>query len=182
MNKTLKTLVLISTCLHFSAGLFNPLYALFVEAIGGTVTQIGFTYATMPAIVAIGLIISGKVTDKTKNEKYYLIAGYVLKTAGFFSLILVNSIAQLILVQAIFGFSYIITTPAYASLYSKNLTQGKYASNWSAWEAATHIAGAVSAIVGSIILSRFDFATLFITMGIFSTIGVLISLTLKNKV
>ncbi len=171
MNTTLKTLILVSLFLHFAAGLLSPVYALYVQSIGGTLEQVGVTFAAMPFIIAIGLLILGKQTDKTGNEESYLLLGYVLKVIGFSGYLLVSTVPQLIIVQCILGISYVISTPAYQSLYTKHLTKGKFAQNWSVWEAVTQLSAATAAIVGSLVLKLFGFQSLFLLMTLFATLG-----------
>ncbi len=85
------------------------------------------------------------------------------------------------MVQIIFGFSEAIGTPAYDSVYSKNLTKGKYASGWGAWESMHYIVVAIAALVGGFVAESFGFQTLFFFMFLLSLVGLLVSLNLLRR-
>jgi MFS family permease len=123
----------------------------------------------------------GKWEDSVKHQEKLLVIGRFLAIIGFIGYLLVETPIHLFIVQIIFGVSTAVVTPAFDSLYSKNLTKGKFASQWGAWESMYAIATGISAIIGAFIAREFGFDILFILMLIFSIISFIVSLYLIKK-
>ena len=85
------------------------------------------------------------------------------------------------MVQIIFGISTAIGTPAFDSLYSKNLQKGKFASQWGTWESMYAITVGIAAIIGGLIAQTYGFKVLFIVMLIISILSFISSLFLIKK-
>ena len=64
------------------------------------------------------------------------------------------------------GLGGAIYAPAFDSVYSRHMTDGKSGRAWGAWEAMDYFAGAVGAAVGGLIATKFGFNTIFIIMGL----------------
>jgi MFS family permease len=181
MREKLKILLLSSLFINLSAGFFGPIYAIFVEEIGGDVLTAGSSYAIFSIAAGILIFILGKWEDSIKHQEKLLVAGRFLAIIGFVGYLLVETPIHLFIVQIIFGISTAVVTPAFDSLYSKNLSKGKFASQWGAWESMYGIATGIAAIIGAFIAKEFGFKSLFILMLIFSIISFIISLYLLKK-
>ena len=88
---------------------------------------------------------------------------------------------KLFLVQILLGISTVITTPACDSFYTKYLEKGKFASQWSAWEATWFVVAGIAALIGAFLVKIFSFKILFLVMFFTSLIGLFLSTQLKEK-
>jgi len=181
MKEKLKILLLSSLFINLSAGLFGPIYAIFVEEIGGDILTAGGSYATFLIASGILILILSKWEDHVKHQEKLLVIGRVLSVIGFVGYLFIQTPIHLFMVQIIFGISTAITTPAFDSLYSKNLSRGKFASQWGMWESTYAIATGIAALVGAFIAREFGFKTLFVIMLILAIISLIASLFLIKK-
>ena len=86
MKNILKILLWSSFLINLSAGLLGPIYAIFVENIGGNLLTAGSAYATFSISSGILIYFLGKWEDKLKHQERILLLGRfltILRTAGY---------------------------------------------------------------------------------------------------
>jgi len=181
MHKQLKLFLAVNSFFVFAIGMFWPIYAIYVQQIGGDILEAGAASAIFMIVSGVGILFMGKVQDKIERDKPVIIVGYSLMSISFLSYFFVSNITQLFLVQVLLGISSVIVTPAYDSFYTKYLEKGKFASQWGAWEASWHIVTGIAALVGAFLAKMFNFRALFMAMFLISLIGLAMSILLKEK-
>ena len=182
MRKELKILLTTNALFVLAAGLFGPIYAVFVEEIGGDLLTAGSAYAAFAIAAGVLILIIGRWEDRVKHQEKLVMLGYALSCLGFVGLLFVREPIHLFIVQVMFGIGEAVLAPAYDGLYSKNLDRGKAASEWGFWEGTERIVMAVAAFVGGFLASVYGFRFLFLVMLGFSVIGLFVSgLLLKRK-
>lgn len=181
MKKELKVLLAVSAMFTLAGGLFGPIYAVFVEQIGGDLLDAGGAYAAFSIATGVLIFILGRWEDHVKHMEKLIIIGYLLNVFGFVGYLLIRNPMDLFLVQILFGISAAINTPAYDGLYSKLMDRGRYASEWGMWESQYYIIGAVAAVSGGFLAEMYGFAFLFQIMLGISIIGFLFTLLLLRK-
>jgi len=182
MREKLKILLFSSFFITLSAGLLGPIYALFVEEIGGNLLIAGGAAAAFSIASGILIFIMGKVEDKIKRQENILIFGRFLTFIGIGGYLLVKSPVHLFAVEILLGIAAALETPAFDSLYSKNLQKGKYASQWGSWEAMSALTAGVAAIIGGYIAYYFGFNILLITMTVIAAISLIVTLLLRKEI
>ena len=181
MHRQLKFFLLINSFFTFALGMFGPIYAIYVQNIGGDILDAGFAWAIFMIISGIGILAMGKLQDRIEHDKPAIIIGYSLEALGFLGYFFVSNVTQLLFIQVLLGIGTVIKTPAYDSFYTKYLEKGKFASQWAAWEAAWYIVTGVAALVGAILAKIFSFKVLFLVMFSLSLIGLTLSTRLKES-
>ncbi len=83
MKKQLMILLLASSMFMLAGGLFGPIYAIFVENIGGDLLTAGTAYGLFAVSAGVLIFLIGKIEDKIKNQERLVILGYVLSCFGF---------------------------------------------------------------------------------------------------
>lgn len=174
MNKALKLLLLSESLIILSAAMLGPIYALYVEAIGGGILEASWAVGTYSFVTGIVLYAFSKFEDKMKEKELALVLGYFILGIGYFSYLLVHSISTLLITQVILGLGSAIYVPAYDGLYSIHLNRRKAASQWGTWEMMANIITAVGAILGGILAAFFGFPIIFIAMGLLCWVSALI--------
>lgn len=182
MKFTLKILLWSSFFINLSAGLLGPIYAIFVEDIGGGLLTAGTSYAVFSIATGILIFFLGKWEDKIKNPANILILGRFLAVIGTAGYLFVKSPLMLFGVQIVLGISEALVAPGFSGLYSKSLSKGKFASQWGYWNSMVYITVGISAILGSFIAKQFGFQLLFIVMTIAAILSLAATLLLKNKI
>jgi len=173
MQKEVKMLLLTNGLILFAVGLFGPLYAVFVEEIGGDLLTAGLAYGLFAFSAGFLIFLVSKWEDRVKHQEKLIVAGYALQTLGFLGYLFVQSPLHLFIVQVVFGISLSISIPAYDGVYTRHLDKRKLASGWGAWEGMFWMVAGVSGVAGGYIANTYGFRTLFIIMFALSLIALL---------
>ncbi len=181
MQKVLKILLLASGLSILAGGLFGPIYAIFVEQIGGDILTAGTAYASFAIVAGVTIFLVSRWEDHVKYKEKFVVMGYALGCFGFLGYLLIQDPFDLFAVQIIFGISVAIGTPAYDGLYSKHLDKGKFVSEWGLWESMNYILIGISAAVGAFLAEFFGFRFLFFVMLVLSILGLIVSTLLFSK-
>ncbi len=170
-NKAIRILLITNGLILISAAMFGPIYAIFVEQIGGNLLDASLTGGIFAIAAGLTSLFSGNLADKTKHSKKIVAFGYLMMALGFFLYTKVNSIHTLFAIQVLIGFGEAIYSPAFDKLYSEHLAKTKAGRQWGTWESMNYFTLAVGAIIGGIIASQFGFNTLFLIMSSISAIS-----------
>lgn len=183
MNKELKILLTSFSLIILAGGLFGPLYAVFVENIGGGLISAGGAYSFFSISAGVLMFLMGKWEDRVKHQEKLVVVGYLLSSFGFLGYLFIDRPIELFIVQIILGVAEAMWMPAFDSLYTRNLDKGKFASEWGIWDSLYFIIGGISAAAGGVIAKMYGFKFLFVVMFLLSLSGFVVSLSLliKNK-
>lgn len=167
-NKQIKILLFTNSFILLSGTMLGPIYALFVEKVGGNLLDASYAYAAYALAAGIITLISGRYSDKIKENELIIMFGYAIMGLAFFAYTLVNSMWSLLLVQVIVGFGEAIYSPAFDSIYSKHLSKNNSGTEWGAWESMNYFITVIGAISGGLLVTYFGFNVMFIAMGLLS--------------
>jgi len=181
MNRTLKILLLTDACFIFAAGLFGPIYAIFVEGIGGDLLDAGWAAAAFMLAAGVVVFLLSRWENRVHHFEPMIIGGYAIRTVAIFGYIFVADAWHLMVVQIILGLGEALTIPAYDALFTTHIDKGQEASRWGDWEAMAYIVTALSAVIGASIATAFGFQTMFIAMFGVSLGGLIISIRLMPE-
>lgn len=180
-NKSLRILLFTNGLVLTASAMLGPIYALFVEKVGGDLLEASSTFAVYNLTAVILTFIFGKFADKIKEEELVVVLGYLILGIGFLGYLFVNSIWSLLLVQVIIGLGEAVYGPAFDACYSKHLEKGKYAAEWGIWEGLNYLTKAIGALIGGILANSFGFNYLFIFMALLCFISAFYIFLLPRK-
>ncbi|QQR84020.1 MFS transporter [Candidatus Peregrinibacteria bacterium] len=178
MKKGIKILLVSDGWVNLALGMIGPIYAIFVEEIGGDILDASWAFSTYMFTAGIIMYLLSKWEDKAKHKEKFVVAGYALTSLGCLMYFFVHNQATLLLTQAVLGLSVAILSPSFDAIYSHYVKASEEASNWGIWEALSYIATAIAAIIGGYIANSFGFKTLFVVMFIVSLFGTIQSFAL----
>ncbi|MBR9677345.1 MFS transporter [Candidatus Woesearchaeota archaeon] len=170
-NKALRILLITNSLVLIGGAILGPIYALFVEKIGGDLLDASITASVFALVAGLTTLIAGKYADKIKRNELLVAFGYAVMGLGFFLYIFVDSIWFLFAVQALIGFAEAFYAPAFDAVYTKHITQKKAGREWGTWEAINYFSTAIGAIIGGFIVTYFGFNAIFILMSSLSFIS-----------
>jgi len=176
MNSLRKLLLLTDAFYLLAGGLLGPIYALFVQKIGGDLLDASTTFAFFMFTAGIVVFLLALWEDKARHQKKFVIAGYGLGMVGALGYLFVTSTMGLFIVQIILGFAVALKDPAYDALFSTG--QKHLALAWGEWEAVDYFALGGGALVGGIVADQYGFHVLLWGMFGLSVLAFLLSLML----
>lgn len=163
-STALRILLATNAMILLAGAMLGPIYALFVEEIGGDLLDASFAGGLFALAAGITTFVSGKYSDKSNNAKQIVAFGYATMGIGFLLYTTVSSILTLFLVQILIGFGEAVYSPAFDVLYSKHLDGGEAGKEWGAWEAMNYFTAAIGAAAGGLVVTYLGFQTLFSIM------------------
>jgi len=175
MQRELKLLLSSSALFLLAGGLFGPIYAVFVEQIGGDLLTAGGAYAAFSVVAGILIFFISRWEDHVRHKEKLVVGGFGLSCLGFLGYLFIQSPFDLFVVQIIFGVGEAFGTPAFDGLYSNHLDRGKFVSEWGLWESMHYIVIALAAIIGGFLANLFGFRFIFVIMFALSLLGLLVS-------
>jgi len=166
INKRVKVLLATNSVILLAVAMLGPIYALFVDAIGGSLLDASLAAGVFALVAGTVTLLSGRRVDKAKEKKVIVIVGYLIIGVGFLLYTVVDSILSLLVVQVIIGLGEAVYSPAFDTLYSKNLDKKKAGFEWGLWESINYFSLAAGAIIGGLIVTYHSFNALFISMSV----------------
>lgn len=158
-------MLLNDTLVLIASAMIVPIYAVYVDKIGGDILDAGLAAGIFAIVAGFAVLVTGRISDKSKHKARILASGYLLSAVGFLLYIFVNSIWQLLAVQVLVGLAQAIIAPVFDALYTEHIGSKKRASSrWSMWESAYYFAVAIGAAGGAAIVKLFSFDALFLVM------------------
>ncbi len=181
-NPALRVLLGTNALILLSAAMLGPIYALFVEGIGGDLLDASITFAIFSLAAGLTTLFAGNYADRMKEDKKLVAAGYLIMAIGFYLYNFVDSIMFLFVVQAINGFGGAIYSPAFDSLYSKHLDKKKEGTEWGMWEAMNYFTAAIGAVIGGYIVTTSGFGAMFTLMSLLCATSAIYLFIVPKKV
>jgi len=182
LNKPLKILLFTNALIRISAAMLAPIYALFVKKIGGDLIDASLGGGIYALVAGLMTIISGRFSDKVKENELILVLGYSIMGIGFLLYFWINSIIFLFIVQAIIAIGEALYLPVFDALYTKHIDKNKTGSQWGLRESMNYFVIALGAIIGGGLASFFGFQTMFILMAFLCFVSAFYIYSLKRSV
>ncbi|MDD3647176.1 MAG: MFS transporter [Candidatus Dojkabacteria bacterium] len=165
-NKRVRILLITNSLVMIASAMFGPIYALFVEDIGGDLLDASIVFAAFSLASAIITYSIGDFTDKTKEKELIIVAGYFIIGFGFLSMLLAKSILVLLITQIIIGAGWAIFSPAFDVVFTEHLNNKKAGKDWGAWETLYYFTSAFGALTGGLLVTYLGFHFMFIVMAL----------------
>jgi len=181
-NKTLRILLFTNALILIAAAMLGPIYALFVQKVGGDLLDASITGGVFALAAGITTLVAGRFADRKGMEKVILTAGYFLMGVSFLLYIVVDSTIELLFVQVLLGFAEAIYSPAFDSLYTRHICLCKAGRQWGMWEAMNYLSAGIGAIIGGFAISYLGFNAVFALMALLCFLSVIYISLLPKKI
>lgn len=179
VNRVIKYFVLSDLALYAGWGFVAPIFSVFiVEQIeGATLATAGIAAAIYWSARAIAQPPIAKILDKRSGERddfYALVGGLIGISVTAFLLVIVRTVPELYLVQAMHGIVLGVYSVSWPAIYSRHLGKGRYALDWSLDRATLAGSTAVTSLIGGFVAVKFGFDVTFMAAGILSLVAAIL--------
>lgn len=181
VNSTFKYLTISYTLSTFSEGIMMPIYAIYVQKIGGDILDAS-------AAIGIFLLVSGLITYlihrrkwSEKNRSTLLLLGWIIWLIGIGSYLYVYNIISLFYTQVLLALGNAIADPAFDAEFSINLDKNIVLFEWGIFDSMKDIVSGLAAIFGGLIAITWGFKALILTMIASASISLIIILLYLYK-
>ncbi len=181
MVRILRILSLSSWLSWFGTASLGPIYAIFVERIGGNILDAGAAWAVFSIVMGLLMMGIGRIEDRRFDRRKILTLGYSIITLATLGYLFVRNPYQLLGIQALLGIGTALYYPTWDTLFSHAIEKDRESTEWALQEGGYQISGGIAALVGSFIAGIYGFQALFITMASIQATSVIASLFLFSK-
>ncbi len=172
----LKLLFFCNSIFVLAGSLLGPLYAVYVQGLGHDgILTISSSWSIFLFSTTLCTFIISRIGDKARKDDL-LIAGFLVRAFIWIAFIFINSIAELIMLQALLGFGEALGSPAFDTIFAEHLDKNVHIREYADWHLLSNIVTASGTLIGGFIVSRFGFPLLFICMSFGAFVATLITL------
>jgi MFS family permease len=179
MKKIVMLLIFVDIVFTFGAGLYGPIYAIFVNQIGGDVLEAGIAWSIFMIVMGTLEIPFGKLADKS-NKKFFLCLSYLLATLVIFGYIFVSNVLELFILQIVVGVAFAMGDPAWEAWFSGAISKKERGFSFATFHALSSYSQAGAAIAGGLLAQFIGFQFLFLVGGMVGLVSFALCLTLKE--
>lgn len=181
MNRKERILLITSNMWIFADGMLGPLFAIYVQKIGGgDISEITWAWAIYLIATGFFSILVGKFSDYYSKEKL-MIAGYFLTSLFTFSYIFVTTSIELYIIQIGLGLALALCNSTWAALYAENSPKKHGGYVWGLADGESKILTGIAVVLGGIVVKYLSFNLLFIAMGSIQALAAIYQLKLLKK-
>lgn len=176
MNPILAILIITDFLALSGLGLISPILAIFIErnVVGGSIAAAGIAqtiYMVVKSVLQLGV---GWFNDRDRvyvREFWTSLLGYGIIATVPFLYLLVKTVPQLFLVQAILGVGAAFAYPGWMVIFTKFTDAHREGREWTTYSTTVFIGMAITGTVGGALAERYGFALVFMGWGILSFFG-----------
>lgn len=168
MNKIAVNLLKCSFIGTFAEMMLTPIYALYVEKIGGAILDVGAAFIIFNIIKGIFVLTFGRTDLFKKNLHFWVMFGFFISALCDCAYIFLTNKYQFFAVQVIAGIALGIINPAWEAIYSDTETIEEAGERWSIWNGGADFATGIAALFGAALVKYTSWNCMFIVMMIIS--------------
>ncbi|MBD0402585.1 MFS transporter [Flammeovirga sp. EKP202] len=182
MHKNIKLLLLASIFTHMGANLLAPIYAIFIENIGGTLIDAGIAVGVYAIFKGIFYFLFDKIDETKLSKRAMMCIGYALMGVGYGLYVFASSPIHVFLIQIIISLGETVINPSWSAIIAMSLKKGKEKSIYSHFYGYRSLSEGIAAIIGALFAMQFGFALVFSLMAFFSLASSVLSLLVEEYV
>lgn len=181
MNNSLKLLLAINSVFVLSANLLGPLYAVYIEGLGGSITMVSGTWSVMLISVTLTNLILIKYGDRVKEHEHFLLSGFILRTVAWLSFVYASNIFHIIFIQIIIGVGEAVGSTGFDAIFAEHLDRARHIRDYATWKTLSSLIAALATMIGGLIVTQYGFNPMFYLMSIVASCCAIITYLLPRK-
>jgi len=160
----------------FSEGVIVPIYAVFVQDIGGDILDAGLAMGIFLITQGLFTMFFHKLKWNPRYRMLAMIGGWVVWLLGIILYLMVSNIMTLFLTQILTAIGNAIANPIFDEELSDHTDKEYEQFQWAIFEGGNDFMSGLAAILGGLIASLFGFYALIWTMISAATLSLVIIL------
>jgi predicted MFS family arabinose efflux permease len=175
-NKLFKILVASYAISTFAEGIITPIYAIFVQKIGGDILEATGAVATFLIVSGVATIVIHRTKWSQRNRKMLMIVGWLVWVLGIAMYLIISDLITLFLAQVLIALGNATANPAFDAELDDHTDEKIKSYEWGLFEALQDILSGIAAIAGGLVVTFLGFQTLIYCMIAAATLSFLLIL------
>jgi len=181
VNPFYKILILSYSASVFAEGVLLPIYAVFVQKIGGDILDASGAMAVFLVAQGIFTITAHRLRWINRNNIPVMITGWIIWVGGIAMYLIAKSVPILFLTQIFVALGNALADPIFDQELANHTDTTSQEFEWGFFEGSRDVVQGVAAITGGLIASLFGFRVLIYTMIIFAAASFLLIVRYVSK-
>ncbi len=181
-NLALRSLFVANSIFVFALVLFGPLFAVYVQKMGGGVMMISIATAVSLLSTTLFLMFVARFGDRVERKEDLLVIAYLIRAIGFLAYPLVKDITWLMVLIVWLGAGEALGTPAFNVLFARHVDKKNEISEYADWHVVQNLIMALATILGGLFVSNFGFTGIFVAMSGLSFLAILVIKMTPKKI
>lgn len=165
MNKSLKLLLGINSIFVLAGNLLGPLYAVYIEGLGGSIAMVSGTWSVMLLTTTLVNFILIRYGDRVREHEYFLMAGFLFRAIAWIGFASAHNLTSIILLQIVVGLGEAVGSTGFDAIMAEHLDGGSHIRDYSVWKTISNVLASIAAIVGGFVVTWYGFSPMFYFMG-----------------
>lgn len=175
-NRLYRTLVISYAISTFAEGIIAPIYAIFVQKIGGDILEATGAVATFLVMSGVATIAIHRSRWSQRHRKTLMVAGWLIWVLGIGMYLVISDLLTLFAAQVLIALGNATANPAFDAELDDHTDSRIKSYEWGLFEALQDILSGVAAIAGGLVVTAFGFEALIYCMIIAATVSFLLIL------
>lgn len=160
MSISYKFLLFSSLISTFADSLFGPLYAIYVQGIGGSLLDVGNSIALYSVATGALIIVAGKISDKI-NKVLLTTAGFTISAFATLAYLVIKTPVELYVLQVVFALSTALLSAPFSALFAQHIKEERAGLMWAFDAGGGKILAGIGISIGTFVTHAFGFMTVF---------------------
>ncbi len=175
-------LILINVMIIASGAFMTPLWANFVQHIGGDLETAGIAICIFSIVIGVLMCIAGKIEHHYQNDEWFMCVSQLIVFLSYLGYFWVHHPWQLYLVQVGLGIGGAFQTPVICAIYQRYFKNSESALFWAIWNGFFNIAMGLGALTSSILVLRFNYTWMFTGLSILAGLCFVVTVMLMMHI
>jgi len=163
-NRFYRALVFSWTLSSFSEGVILPIYAVFVQHVGGDILDVGWAMGLFLITEGIFTTLVHRFRWSPRMRIALLILGWAIWLSGIIFYLFISNIITLFIAQILTAIGNAVADPVFDAELADHTDIGLKEYEWGLWEGSKAFIDGAAAIIGAFIASAFGFLALIYVM------------------
>lgn len=168
-NLFYRVLVASWTLSSFSEGVILPIYAIFVQHVGGDILDVGWAMGLFLITEGVFTTIVHRVRWSPRMRIFLMILGWAIWLSGIVFYLFISNIATLFVAQVLSAIGNAVADPVFDAELADHTDLSLKEYEWGLWEGSKAFIDGVAAIIGALVVASLGFRVLIYMMIITAT-------------
>ena len=166
MNKSLKLLLAINSIFVLAGNLLGPLYAVFIEGLGGSIAVVSGTWSIMLLTTTLVNFVLIRYGDRVRQHEYFLILGFLFRAIAWIGFVYASNILAIFILQIIIGLGEAVGSTGFDAIMAEHLDKSSHIRYYAVWKTISNLLAALATLIGGFVVTSYGFSPMFVFMGI----------------
>ncbi len=179
MQRNVRLLLGSSIFIHMGLNILAPVYAIYVQHIGGQLIDASFSIGFYALLRGILYFVFARFKDQHLPHRPILFGGYMMYAAAYLAYVFIDAPIWLFVIQGWLALADTILNPSWSAVIATSLQTGEERKTYSMFYGYRSLFEAIGAFLGGIAIVSIGFSWTFGLMALFAAYSAFLALGIR---